>query len=336
MGLKGAVRSMAAAARRAERERQRREREQLRLAKVEQKRLELEEAVEEVESYEFYVEALVSLHRGLREPIDWAAIASDEAPEEPTRRDVREQEALRAVHAYRPGLLDKLLKRTESRLATLGQAVQVAVREDDEEFAERKKNYELALEAWKGRVEEANAILQRSPDPWQELLDDFDPFEDAPPEIGADAEFKVETVDWVEATVFVQSDDIVPSEVRSLLQSGRMSIKQMPKGKFYALYQAHVASCVFRVAAGVFIVLPVSAALVTAKASLLNPATGHIEEQSILSVYVPRETLEGLNLDAIDPVEALRNFVHEMDFKKTKGFSAAKELRAEDFAGNAS
>ena len=74
MGLKGAVRSMAAAARRAERERQRREREQIRLAKLEQKQLELEEAAGNVENYELYLEALVSLHRGLREPIDWAAI----------------------------------------------------------------------------------------------------------------------------------------------------------------------------------------------------------------------------------------------------------------------
>ncbi|MGY4494699.1 hypothetical protein [Pseudomonas sp. TE3610] len=44
-----------------------------------------------------------------------------------------------------------------------------------------------------------------------------------------------------------------------------------------------------------------------------------------------RSTLNSLNLDAIDPSDAMKNFVHRMAFKKTQGFSAVVALDARSF-----
>lgn len=46
----------------------------------------------------------------------------------------------------------------------------------------------------------------------------------------------------------------------------------------------------------------------------------------ILSVEIPRSTLETLNFSALDPSDALLNSRHAMDFKKTKGFGPVSPL----------
>lgn len=66
--------------------------------------------------------------------------------------------------------------------------------------------------------------------------------------------------------------------------------------------------------------------IVTANDKLLNPSTGHVEEMTLFSVAISRKTLDALNLDAIDPSDAMKNFVYNMAFKKTTGFSPVRTL----------
>jgi hypothetical protein len=75
-------------------------------------------------------------------------------------------------------------------------------------------------------------------------------------------------------------------------------------------------------------ILPDNLVVVTAVDKVLNSATGHIEELPILSVLVSRPTLEALNLDAIDPSDSMKNFVHHMSFKKTMGFAPVQGFQA--------
>ena len=102
----------------------------------------------------------------------------------------------------------------------------------------------------------------------------------------------------------------------------------MPKGAFYELYQDYICSCVIRVARESFALLPVQVALVHAMGNVLNTETGYMEEQPILSVSIPRETLDGLNLETIDPSDSMRNFVRNMDFKKTSGFKVVEKMES--------
>jgi hypothetical protein len=77
---------------------------------------------------------------------------------------------------------------------------------------------------------------------------------------------------------------------------------------------------VLRVARETFALLPVEIVIVTAMGEVLNSATGHVEELPILSAAIPRATLQRLNFAMLDASDSLRNFVHRMDFKKTRGF----------------
>ncbi len=77
----------------------------------------------------------------------------------------------------------------------------------------------------------------------------------------------------------------------------------------------------------IYALLPIERVLINAKDNLLNPKTGHVEEQIILSVMVMRKTFEALNLNNIDPSDAMKNFVHNMKFKKTTGFDVIEALK---------
>ena len=66
--------------------------------------------------------------------------------------------------------------------------------------------------------------------------------------------------------------------------------------------------------------------IVNAMGNIFNNKTGHMEEQPILSVALPRDTIDGLNLDTIDPSGSVGNFVHNMDFQKTTGFRVSEKI----------
>ena len=106
-----------------------------------------------------------------------------------------------------------------------------------------------------------------------------------------------------------------------------MSIKKLSLSAVNELYQQHCCSCVLRAARELFAALPFRYVYVHGLTELLNPRTGYKEVVVILSVFIPRATFEKLNLDAVEPVEAMRNFVHRMDFAKARGFAAVERGR---------
>ena len=72
-------------------------------------------------------------------------------------------------------------------------------------------------------------------------------------------------------------------------------------------------------------------ALVHARIAILrtckrNTATGNTEEVTYVSVIFDRATFNKINLDAIDPSDALSNFEYNMKFGKTTGFKPVVKL----------
>lgn len=100
----------------------------------------------------------------------------------------------------------------------------------------------------------------------------------------------------------------------------------MSKSKFNELYQDHICSSVIRIARELFAHLPLEFVRINAMAEVLNSATGHIENQPILSAILPPETINKLNLETIDPSDSMKNFAHNMKFSKTKGFDVIKKV----------
>ncbi len=313
MGWKGTLRSIRAAQRRAEREAQRRRRELERQRKQLEKMRELERAAYEVQVYENHIELLLSVHKGYSDAWDWEEIRSSDLPSN-THQELAQAE----LDEFQPGFFDKLLGRAESRREELARAVEEAKQADEKEYQEALQACELA-----------NGILAGSAEAYLDAIRQTEPFSDIN-ELGSSIGLRVENSSLIEATLHVNSEQVIPSEVKSLLKSGKLSVKQMPKSRFYELYQDHVCGCVLRVARELFALLPIEMVIVNAVGNLLNTQTGYMEERPILSVAIPRKTLEGLNFETLDPSDSMNNFIHRMAFKKMKGFSAVETLRASD------
>ena len=327
MGWRGAVRSFAAAARAAEREAKRRQRELERQQKQYEKMQELEQAAYEVQTYENYVDRLVSIHKEVRARVPWREIAATDPPTEPSRSQVNEEQARQKWMNYQPSLWDKLFGRTESKRERLFQRIEEAKQADDADYRQALEQYKRGYADWKESRAVAERLLAGDAKAYMEVIRELDPFSELT-ELGSNISFDVGDRRIVNADVHIRGEEIIPKEAKSLLKSGKLSTKTMPKGQFYELYQDHVCSCVLRVANELLAVLPIDAVVVTALDTLLNTQTGHLEEQPILSVAIPRRTLETLRLESIDPSDSMQNFVHRMALKKTKGFSAVERVNA--------
>jgi len=333
MGWKGTLRSIAAAQRRAEREALKRQRELERQRKQLEKMEELERAAYEVQVYENYIDVLISIHKDCGEVWDWESIQATAPPIEPTKSDTNERMARSNLEAYKPGLVDKMLKRVEAKRNELAAAIEDGKRKDELSYQEALREYEQNYADWEATCELAARILSGNTDACIDAIRQADPFSEIS-QLGSSIEIKAVNNKLIEATLHVNSEDVIPNEVETLLKSGKLSVKKMTKTRFYELYQDYVCGAVLRVARELFALLPIEMTIVTAVGELLNTKTGHMEEQPILSVAIPIETLNRLNFAMLDPSDSMDNFLHNMKFLKTKGFQAVGRILPTDLSSS--
>lgn len=329
MGWKGTVRSINAAHRKYEREAQRRQRELERQQQQLEKMQEIERTAYEVKVYENYIDLLLSVHKECGDLWDWEIIQSSEPPIKPAKSHKNEELAQTKLDKFKSGFLDKMLKRVESKRDKLARNVEEARQTDEKECRESLQTYEQEYADWDTTRKLSDRILSGNTEAYLDAIKQAELFNDIS-KLGSFLEFEAMSSSLVEATLHVNGEEVIPSEIKSLLKSGKLSVKQMPKGKYYELYQDYICSCVLRVAREFFALLPIEMVIVNCMGNLLNSQTGYMEEKPILSVAIPRKTLEGLNFEMLDPSDSMSNFIHQMTFKKTIGFSAVQSLKASD------
>ncbi|MGI2179477.1 hypothetical protein [Shewanella frigidimarina] len=328
MGWKGTVRSIGTVVRAAERDAKRRQRDLEKQQKQYEKMQELEQAAYEVEVYENHIDVIQSTHKECNSPINWNEVASSKQPTEPKRAKDCESEARRSLESYKPGFIDRIFKREEKKRVFLSQKIDEAIKKDEVKYKCSFSTWEKSTEEWTESVAMAKALLDGKAEAKIEAIDSLQPFDEIS-NLGSSLSVSVYDNGILEATINVHGSGIVPSETKSLLKNGKLSVKNMPKGKFNEIYQDYVCSCVLRVGNELFSAIPDNIVIVTAVDELLNSQTGHLEETPILSIAVSRSTMERLNLETIDPSDSMGNFKHNMSFKKTKGFERVSRINPE-------
>ena len=325
MGWRGALRSMEAAARRAERDARRQHNELLRQQKQLQRMAEREQAAFEVQLYENRIDLLRSIHKECGTTWDWPAVYSAPPPTAPARSHTREQNAQLELDSFEPRFWDKLFRRVESKKQVLSSAVNQARDADASEYQEALTRHQREMADWQLRREIARRVMARDIQAFKEVIEEIGPFSEIS-DLGSGVAFQFQNTEIIDVTLTINGQDVIPNETKGLLQSGKLSVKKMPQGQFYELYQDYICGCVLRVAREIFALLPFETAIVTAVGEVVNTRTGHLEEQPLLSVAIPRRTLSRLNLETIDPSDSMKNFVHRMDFKKNRGFMIVERV----------
>lgn len=329
MGWKGTLRSINATIKAAERDAKRRQRELERKRKEFERATELQQAAYEVEVFENYTERLISIHKEYSREIDWEKIAASHPPKKPSNSNKREIKAKVVLENYKPTLTDKILNKAVSKRKELTDNIVKAKFEDKREYQKTLKQYQQNYSNWESSCALAKKILSGDKEAYTEAIKEINPFSEIS-DIGSGISFSYDKERIIETTISVHGEKVIPKEIKSLLKSGKVSVKKMPIGRFYEIYQDYICSCLFRIVNELFALLPIEIVIATAFDEILNTSTGHLEEQPILSVIAPRKTIKSLNMDKIDPSDALSNFVHNMNFKKTKGFSIVEQLKSSD------
>ncbi len=318
MGWKGTLRAVNSEINRQARESDKRQRQQL-------KEAEREEAYDVVQSQEEFLEEIVSLHHDCRADMDWAAIEKEPEPQEPINTQPLAQSATEKLNNFKPNIIDNALKMQNWRKKKLAEKVHKAKFLDEQNHARNMSEYESNKAEWDKRQDLAKRI-KIDGKALLELLQEYLDIEDLP--IGKDVGFSISDDMQVDINLKVLSyDEVVPDEEYSLRQSGTLSTKKMPKGKGLELYQDHVCSALIRVTRETLGVVPIETVRANAVSKAVNTKTGHLEDQIIISAIIPRATLQGFNLSHIDPSDSLTNFVHNMKFRKTKGFDIVKKVK---------
>lgn len=320
MGWRGAVRSIGAAVRAADREAQRRHKAELKQAIA-------QDAAQSVEEWETFLAGLVSIHTNLAKTIDWHAMANAAPPREPRLGDSHERNARQRLEAFQPKWTDLFNGGSKKIRRTLEQAVAEAPEVDLATFRAARAEHADAFKEWEADRALARQVLAGDVAATKSVLKEMQLATQDDPFIGGQIDYRIEP-DFLVATPNVHSIDIVPGFRRKQLASGRLSETKMPMGEQNELYQDYVASVALKVAGDIFQVLLVEAIYVTCETEMVNQQTGHKEHTPILSVHFVRKTFASLQLSQLDPSDAMRNFRHAMAFKRNQGFSRIEPLSA--------
>lgn len=327
--FRSALRSYNAADRRIEREDKKRARETAKRFKKQQKLQAIEDARDAVEEWEKYVELLKNMHKSCTDSIDWHEFLNASSPEPPVYASVHAAAVQCKIDKFKPSLLDRLLfnklfSSIEKKKKKLEQQLADAAQKDEQLHADNLEKHKQECDELDYLQGMAKGVLAKEAEHHKNALEYFDPFSDISC-LGSRIELQFEN-ELVDAYIHVHSDELIPDYTLSQTSTGKLSKKKMAKGAFNELYQDHVCSAALCVARELFNYLHIPRVRVNAVAEMLNTQIGYMEQQPILSMIVPRETIDKMNLDAIDPSDSISNFIHAMKFKKTEGFQQVAKV----------
>lgn len=293
------------------------------------KELARQNAATEAEEYANYVAMLISIHTDCSEPWNWHAVTMSRPPDEPARYNPAETAARAARQAHSPSFFDKMFGGAKQQRARLEEAVQRGIALDQQNYEAAMQNYHTRLSQWNYQIKLAPGVMSLVPDACRAALQYVGAFDELD-DFGTHVTLDAITQDAATFGCAIEDQEIVPKEEIKLTASGKLSTKDMAAGKYWALYQDHVASCSLRIAREVYAIIPIERVIVNVKVTRLDPSTGHMVRPTILAVHFTRRTLTQLNFAAIDPSESLKNFPHRMKFKKTTGFDPVESMTSDE------
>jgi hypothetical protein len=279
--------------------------------------------------YENHMALLKSIHREWAAMFDWRAAYVAAPPAQPVYTNADEQRVMHAIRSYSPGLIDKATGADIKRRQQLAAELEEAKASDAARNHNAYEAYKHAHASWEYTRKIAHGILSGDAHAYKPALDWLGAFDEldeleCPVEVGACSTW------LVEASIRVNTDDVVPAETLTLTATKKLTAKKMSAQKIADFYQDYVCGAVLRAGRETLAALPVSFALVHASTVMLNPSTGHQQLTPILSVAMPRGTMNGINWATVDASDSMKGFLHRMAFSKTKGMAPVEPIRPTD------
>lgn len=300
-------RRYAAAVKRLERLEKQRAKELAKRAKEHERLSALEQAKLEVETFENEIAVLLSVHKECREAIDWPRLAAALPPPLPFNREGGEA-------ATR---LKNLMPRLVGDFTDVEPAIRAARSKDRDELAAAERAHFEQAADWTGRIALARGVRAGVAAAYENVLNDEDPFEELKV-LGVSVETKVHDGALIECWMRVGGIGVVPVETKSLSSGGKVLVKATPRLRVQEIYQDYLCGNVLRVAREILALLPVNTVLLTVRTPTSDVQTGLLSDAPVLSVFLPRATVESLNFESLDPSDTLDALGARSNFKASR------------------
>lgn len=288
-----------------------------------------DDSINAVQTYNEYIQSLLSVHKECIERIDWDSFSQEPCPKLPFKQAIKQFEAEYNYQTYEPSFMDYVLLKSKKKLNSLLEKIELAKHADDLIYNGILKEFKNDAESWRKIQSITKGVRAEDPVAYKDAIDFFDPLAQVS-QLGSQLEFEIFS-HYIIVNVYINPDIVIPDYVLSQAASGKLSNRKMTKQEFNKLYQDYVCGCVLRIAREIFALLPVAFVFVNAVTDLLNTATGYTESKVILSVKFDHDKLEGLNFETLDCSDSLVNFPHHMKFSVNDGFSGLDVLAFENY-----
>ncbi len=284
------------------------------------------------EEYETYLDVITSIHQDCYSNWDWNSIMMTTAPEKPVRSDTYQIEALRMLERYKPTFRERVFGKAGSKRYEIARAVDQGMQKDEEHYLTALENYEQDYREWE-RSDElariARGVLTRDPEIMADVIVVVEPFAEL---TGYGSRIEVEDINknFVEINFLVNLHDVIPAVSKRLLKSGSLSERKLYKTEFLRLSKSYVCGSALRIARELFAVLPIRNVVINASDRLPEQDRDDGDAVTILSVEIPREVLGRIKFNSIDPYDTITDFIHNMKFTKSRGFTPVEKLERDD------
>ncbi len=268
-----------------------------------------------------------SLHKKSLSKINWKEIKEEDYPLEPVLAHKNEENAIRNFTSYAPSFIDKIFNLQNWRKNRLEKKILKGKELDEKIFANESFKYSKDIAEWKETQRLSNGIINNDEKVMVECFGKF--FDkDSLTNMAENVKFEVsDNTKSITLTVKIREiDDMIPQDRLSLTSTGKLTKRSFPVSKRNELYQDYICSVVLRVARDIYSIYSKEKFIVNAVDDLVNQATGHLEEQCLLSVLFVGETISMINFQNVDASSCIKNFKHNMRFSKLKGMEAVSPL----------
>lgn len=167
-------------------------------------------------------------------------------------------------------------------------------------------------------------ILSKNPDYYRKISE-YRPFDNFLKEYGSTASYNYYE-DIIDVELFINIEDVVPINKTTVTASGVLSSKPFSDSERNKIIKNYVSSLTLRLVEEMFAVFPVNEIIISVIHNERSSKTGNFEDVAILSSSISRNILETLNLDYVNPSEALSNFKTNIKYSNSNGLQNIEKI----------
>jgi hypothetical protein len=262
------------------------------------------------------ITALTECHRIDYDPTDWAAVAARGLLERPSRSNVNEVAARRALTSYRPSFMDRLLSLEQDKRRVLVGRVAEAASKDEAAYRAARS----VVDAHNAEVEFAMRLIELDVPSIEASLVKNTSLSAIGPAIEG-LQIHVPTRGRLAVVVSGLDLDDMPDESCETGTAGKLVFRPMTRIAMAELHRRCIAAAALRVAAETLAAAPVEWVEVVMECDITDRVNGETQRARVLHVKVGHRALTDMDLQKADPVETIDRFGARYDWMGGDGFA---------------